>query len=82
MQLARKSTQLPKCLLILKGPIWILFGGATAFHTALVPGVRWCSRVNGVLGLFRPEVAGVTFSDSDSAPVPKILNTGLAILQI
>jgi len=27
-------------------------------------------------------VAGVTFSDSDSAPVPKFLNPGPAILQI
>ena len=27
MQLARKSTQLPKCLLILKFPIWIFRGG-------------------------------------------------------
>jgi len=34
--------------------------------------------------LFEPEVAGVTFSDSDSAPVPKFFNPvpGLAILQI
>jgi len=29
-----------------------------------------------------PEVAGVTFSDSDSAPAPKFLNPGPAILQI
>jgi len=28
------------------------------------------------------EVAGVTFSDSDSAPVRKFLNPGPAILQI
>jgi len=28
------------------------------------------------------EVAGVTFSDSDSAPAPKFLNPGPAILQI
>jgi len=27
LQLARKSTHLPKCLLILKGPIWIFLGG-------------------------------------------------------
>ena len=36
--------------------------------------------------VFVPEVTGVTFSDSDSAPVPKCLNPGsdpgLAILQI
>jgi len=28
------------------------------------------------------DVAGVTFSDSDSAPVPKFLNPGPAIFQI
>jgi len=27
LQLARKSMQLPKCLLILKGPIWIFLEG-------------------------------------------------------
>ena len=31
---------------------------------------------------FAAEVAGVTFSDSDSAPVPKFLNPGPAILQM
>jgi len=31
---------------------------------------------------FTPEVAGVTFSDSDSTPVPKILRLGLEIFQI
>jgi len=35
LQLARKSTHLPKCVLILKGPIWIFGGAPTAFHTAL-----------------------------------------------
>ena len=35
LQLARKSAQLPKCLLILKGSIWIFWGVPTAFHTAL-----------------------------------------------
>jgi len=29
-----------------------------------------------------PEVVGVTFSNSDSSPVPKFLNPGPAILQI
>jgi len=38
LQLARKTTQLPKCLLILKGPIWIFLGAPTAFHTALHTG--------------------------------------------
>jgi len=28
----------------------------------------------------KPEMGGVTFSDSDSAPVPKFLNPGPAIL--
>ena len=31
---------------------------------------------------FTPEVAGVTFSDSDSTPVPKILRLGLEIFQL
>jgi len=31
---------------------------------------------------FAPEVAKVTVSDSESAPVPKFLNPGPAILQI
>jgi len=30
----------------------------------------------------RTEVAGVTFSDSDSAPVPNFFNPGPSILQI
>ena len=37
LQLSRKSTQLPKCLLMLKGPVKIFLGGPTAFHTALPP---------------------------------------------
>jgi len=32
--------------------------------------------------MLKAEVAGVTFSDSDSALVPKFLNLGVAILQI
>jgi len=32
--------------------------------------------------VYQPDVAGVTFSDSDSAFVPKFLNPGPAILQI
>jgi len=36
LQLDRKSTHLPKCLLILKGPIWIFWGAPTAFYTVLL----------------------------------------------
>jgi len=38
--------------------------------------------VTNFTNLCKLEVAGVIFSDSDSAPVPKFLNPGPAIFQI
>ena len=44
-------------------------------------GVRLWKSASGHLW-WQPEVTGVTFSDSDSAPVPKFFNPGPAIFQI
>ena len=54
----------------------------TIGHCSILEFGRGASNQAVSPGITRPEVAGVTFSHSDSDPVPKFLNPGPAIFQI